>query len=223
MSASPSPTRSDAPPPSANSTGCRVLAALLLLALVGVPALFVFGGAWAAVQRRNRLRNARGFTPPVAKDEPADVLLCRTQLAQLKASLMEYQNDEVFFPRNRAPREDVDALFRNDVGFAYAGLMNERSAGGGKNAPYLKWPREQIGRASGSTVFLDPWGSPLVYREWAHVDDVQKSKAHLSRRLADGKVVHDVPHDDLQFDLYSFGPNRQDEFGAGDDVTSWPK
>jgi hypothetical protein len=228
-------TATDRPPENTNSTGCRVLAGLALLLLIGLPGLAVMGGIVTAVQKRQARPSSpsfsggapsggtaggQGFAPPVERNDPPDVALCRGQLGALKAALMEYQNDEVFFPRNRAPRDDA---FRNDIAFAYAGLVNARGEGGGKNTPYLEWKPAQTGRLpTGETAFLDPWGSPIVYREWAHVDDVLKSKARRVRTVG-GRSIVDVPHDDGQFDLYSFGPNRVDEYGTGDDLTSWPR
>ena len=57
-------------------------------------------------------------------------------------------------------------------------------------------------------VFLDPWGNPYVYREWASVPDALKK---------------DQPHATERFVIYSLGPNGRDDQGEGDDIASWKK
>jgi len=49
-----------------------------------------------------------------------------------------------------------------------------------------------------NTDFIDPWSSQYVYRSPSIIDP-----------------------DLYEYDLYSFGPNQQDEEGSGDDIASW--
>jgi general secretion pathway protein G len=49
-----------------------------------------------------------------------------------------------------------------------------------------------------NTEFKDPWGSQYVYRSPSIIDP-----------------------DLYEYDLYSYGPNQQDEEGSGDDIASW--
>ena len=84
-------------------------------------------------------------------------------------------------------------------------------------------------------VFLDPWGNPWHYREWGSVADALKDPLRLHPVTRSGFVaapgepgdlpvsgpVDDAPHDPYRYDLWSNGANGVNEFGAGDDVSSW--
>jgi prepilin-type N-terminal cleavage/methylation domain-containing protein len=81
-------------------------------------------------------------------------------------------------------------------------------------------------------IFCDPWGNPYVYREWASVPtqlkDSSGSRTTSSTVVQSGGTGGGTPdtwtdrvHDPSKFDIYSFGPNGVNEFGNGDDVTSW--
>jgi prepilin-type N-terminal cleavage/methylation domain-containing protein len=82
-------------------------------------------------------------------------------------------------------------------------------------------------------VFLDPWGSPYFYREWASVPESTKSgnggtanpTTHTGIKTNDkdpGSDIRDYPHDPARFDIWSFGPNMVNEWGSGeDDIASW--
>ncbi len=78
-------------------------------------------------------------------------------------------------------------------------------------------------------VFLDPWGNPLVYREWRSVPNVLKD-SFITSPLVPSSVLlsggasesHPLfPHDPESYDLYSPGPNGVNEYGEGDDLTNW--
>lgn len=77
-------------------------------------------------------------------------------------------------------------------------------------------------------VFLDPWGNPLFYREWASVPTAMKDAAvrtatsNLGVGGTGSDETHpDRPHDPSRCDVWSFGPNGVNEWGEGDDITSW--
>lgn len=84
-------------------------------------------------------------------------------------------------------------------------------------------------------VFLDPWGNPWHYREWGSVPAALKDPLTLHPVTRSGFVaapgepgdapvagpVDDAPHDPYRYDLWCNGPNGVNEFGAGDDVSSW--
>lgn len=88
-------------------------------------------------------------------------------------------------------------------------------------------------RSGDKLVFLDPWGSPYFYREWASVPDVVKSGAggtsspttHSGVKTSPtdtGSDIRDYPHEPARFDIWSFGPNMVNEWGGGeDDIASW--
>jgi general secretion pathway protein G len=62
--------------------------------------------------------------------------------------------------------------------------------------PYLEFKEEELEDG----VLLDPWGQPYEY-----VSVNGGSPAHRER----------------SFDLYSFGPNGDDDSGTGDDIYNW--
>lgn len=84
-------------------------------------------------------------------------------------------------------------------------------------------------------VLLDPWGAPYVYREWAGVRDSAKQALVVTPIPRSGfslppngggpppvpGPVDDKPRNLSGVDIWSFGPNGVNEFGAGDDVSSW--
>jgi len=62
--------------------------------------------------------------------------------------------------------------------------------------PYMEFKQDEL---VGGEV-IDPWGKPFVY-----VSINGGSPTHRSR----------------SFDLYSFGPNGEDDDGTGDDIVNW--
>jgi general secretion pathway protein G len=52
----------------------------------------------------------------------------------------------------------------------------------------------------GGKIPTDPWGTPLAYKK---VDDATASRTGV------------------YFHVYSFGPNRTDDSGSGDDIPAW--
>lgn len=88
-------------------------------------------------------------------------------------------------------------------------------------------------RSTEPLVFLDPWGAPFHYREWASVPSAVTTplasnpvlRAGFSLPAGSGEdppvqgPVADTPYG--RYQLWSNGPNGVNEFGAGDDVASW--
>ena len=83
-------------------------------------------------------------------------------------------------------------------------------------------------------VLLDPWGNPYHYREWASIRTTIKdnlmttpeTRSPVGNSEAGIEVVESVkdrPHNPEGYDIWSNGPNGVNEFGEGDDVTSWGK
>lgn len=80
---------------------------------------------------------------------------------------------------------------------------------------------------------LDPWGNPFIY---VNIQDVRAGTVMDKITLIDGTVLeitaqecqeklrHPVTGDyPLGFALWSVGENGINEYGRGDDITSWPK
>ncbi|HZV02291.1 MAG TPA: prepilin-type N-terminal cleavage/methylation domain-containing protein [Planctomycetota bacterium] len=81
---------------------------------------------------------------------------------------------------------------------------------------------------SQALCFLDPWGNPYYYVEWADIPQATKDTASQNINVTmntggtGGSVQYQlIPHDPSKFDIYSFGPNGVNEGGNGDDITSW--
>lgn len=108
----------------------------------------------------------------------------------------------------------IDAIDQKSTDLSQVANQTGSHAPGGSNPP----------------VFLDPWGNPLVYREWASVptatkdgfvNSPQSRTSKIGSDTGSGESHPDKPHDISKFDIYSFGPNGVNEYGEGDDVTSW--
>lgn len=88
-------------------------------------------------------------------------------------------------------------------------------------------------RSAEPLVFVDPWGGPYHYREWASVPTSVTKPLALTPVMRSGFAlpagsgedppvqgpVADTPCG--RYQLWSNGPNGVNEFGAGDDVASW--
>lgn len=81
-------------------------------------------------------------------------------------------------------------------------------------------------------VFLDPWGAPLHYREWATVAsatvealqrDPPRRTGFTTSPTGDDPVVSGPVLDRPvgRYQVWSNGPNGVNEFGDGDDIASW--
>ena len=99
----------------------------------------------------------------------------------------------------------------------------------------LRIQRRHLPDSTQPLVFLDPWGNPYHYREWASVrsnltDQMITSPAPRTVRPpsdVSGPVitagVTDYPHAPNRYEIWSNGPNGINEFGHpdSDDVVSW--
>ncbi|HZV02289.1 MAG TPA: prepilin-type N-terminal cleavage/methylation domain-containing protein [Planctomycetota bacterium] len=80
--------------------------------------------------------------------------------------------------------------------------------------------------SSTELVFVDPWGNPYVYREWASVpmsvkDGLAVTRTYQVRQGAPILTVIDRPHDLTGCDIMSAGPDGVLSYGEEDDVCSW--
>jgi len=80
--------------------------------------------------------------------------------------------------------------------------------------------------------FVDPWGNPYVYVHWKDYDSAKTEKSKYKYRMHDGKYAYIQPgkskvtknfHGEMKYMIWSFGPNKKNENGEGDDVTNWAK
>jgi prepilin-type N-terminal cleavage/methylation domain-containing protein len=87
--------------------------------------------------------------------------------------------------------------------------------------------------ALGLFEIVDPWGTPYVY---INMNDVRNGSVKEKIQLEDGSS-EELKLDELQeklkhpttgqypqgYVIWSFGPDKKNDYGRGDDITSWPK
>ncbi|MDC3378921.1 prepilin-type N-terminal cleavage/methylation domain-containing protein [Planctomycetota bacterium] len=127
------------------------------------------------------------------------------------------------------------------------GGMGEDQTGDLRAVPLNESERDQINSvtfqqthkadSNRPLVILDPWGNPYHYREWASVRNGDKdpliqnpvSRSGLNFAMGpeangdqpDAASIDDFPHSPEGYDIWCNGPNGVNEYGRGDDVTSW--
>jgi len=160
------------------------------------------------------------------------VAKAKTNINSLAVALAAYHTLTGVYPGagSALPKDDPVALF--------AALYTGNPKCGGSRENHLQdWPVEQIGRFDGfqedpdavypqardedlifdnrqglpNLVFLDAWNRPYHYVEW-------ESRPASQRQLPGGQLRAKGA---APFAIWSDGQNRRNEWGKGDDVTSW--
>lgn len=136
------------------------------------------------------------FTIPavVTVRRTAMIGIAQTQIEHLRGALASYHSDTGHYPRRPGPPGMGDALFKNDIAYLYAALMNNRTTklGGGPNAPYMSRSRDYTAHAKASDVdnlsWLSvnpsdvlgaPWLEPLPAEETDAIHDATFQAANL--------------------------------------------
>jgi len=153
---------------------------------------------------------------------------CKTNISAIVTALEAYNTLNGVYPgagvQGKA-KDDPEALFR-------ALYTGQPKYGGSRDNHLADWPVEAIGKWSGSfaqtytnpddnqldftsgvkqqCVFLDPWGHAYHYAEF-------DSRAQQDRMVGG----HFRAKGGQAYAIWSDGPNLQNEWGLGDDVTSW--
>ena len=80
---------------------------------------------------------------------------------------------------------------------------------------------------------VDPWGTPYVYLDIntvmnGKVEDTIQLMDRSTSMLEPGKCAELLRHPTtgmypVGYVLWSFGPDKKNDYGRGDDITSWPK
>ncbi|TET34239.1 MAG: prepilin-type N-terminal cleavage/methylation domain-containing protein [Planctomycetota bacterium] len=79
---------------------------------------------------------------------------------------------------------------------------------------------------------VDPWGNPYVYVHHRDYDTSGSKKHKYTYRAWDGKLVKIKPgrskvtksfHNIMKYMIWSFGPDRKNDNGEGDDICNWSK
>lgn len=119
--------------------------------------------------------------------------VCTTQIGAIKAALVQYSSDTGSYPR-RPGTPSGDALFKNDIAYLYAALLNNRirQVGGGPNANYLDRDGKMIALAAATDIdnngymssnpsdtFGAVWLNPLMSEERDSLNDTSYQVQHL--------------------------------------------
>ncbi len=169
-----------------SKVGCIIAAILgVLLLCGGVIGAVVLVGYKAVGQAKSQAERAHTMS----------------MLSQIEMGIEAYHMDTGYYPGSGFDGAD-------DIGMAEAlhrGLRGapSQAGGGGMNGPYVDLMDEGPSPGGGE-VFLDVWGNPIHYREWASRTG-EKPGARRPER----------------FDLWSAGPDGIDDGGDGDDIGNW--
>ncbi|MFC1707005.1 hypothetical protein ACFL59_09335 [Planctomycetota bacterium] len=148
----------------------------------------------------------------------------RYDLASLKMAVLVYWEETGVYPGTASTcgTDRPDLLYRaltgstaHDVLRAWpprrVGVSQGRVSQALAGDHTLADPVPLKGEEGSSPVFLDIWGCPYHYVGW-------NGHAHLASG-DDGAPL--ARPGDAPFGLWSNGPNRVNEWGRGDDITSW--
>lgn len=91
----------------------------------------------------------------------------------------------------------------------------------------------EVGTSRDLFEFVDPWGNPLVY---VNIVELRNGRLDQNVTLGNGtqvRITAQEAQDALRhpttgaypsdYALWSFGPDGINQYGRGDDITSWPK
>jgi prepilin-type N-terminal cleavage/methylation domain-containing protein len=190
--------------------GFTLIELLIVIAIMAVLAGLLVSGIRAAQKR-------------------AFVAKAKSNIDSIRTALAAYNTLTGVYPHGigGTPQDNPEALFRA----LYSG--NPMSGGTAQN--HLEdWHREAIGLWRGpvmdpthvwdnptddqlltisksyvACVFLDPWGRPFHYVEW---DSLPPEARRLNTLRAPGAAPYSI---------WSDGPDRVNDVGQNDDVTSW--
>ena len=169
---------------------------------------------YAALRNKPTLGAGGGQNSPYVDDWKAEYVGWVTDTGGMNATTNFYSDGTQYV--ERVPPDEAEDLMTLN----YQNQHLPSNAGGG----------------NGPLVFLDPWGNPYHYREWASVRSNYKDlmiTTPVSRNglatppTVEGNVItdniRDRPHNPEGFDIWSNGPNGVNEYGhpESDDVTSW--
>lgn len=179
----------------------------------------------------------------------ADARNARLEIQQLEAAALSYKNAFGDFPPTSLGRAGlVKGLKTNGINDGIESLVlhiGTRKRGGpffddisedrlenhdddqlsAKQQAAIKSALDLTWNTTSLLEYTDRWGNPFVYVH--HRDYGVKT---MSSRGFDGDVVRIVPgksektgtyHKPTTLQIWSFGPNGENENGDGDDITSW--
>lgn len=166
----------------------------------------------------------------------------KAEIAQIKGAIENYYATFGDYPPTSLndifPQPVVDSV-NSGIEAVVACLSTNRNGG-----PFLiDWPEQKLANTDGDSAgsnltgwwfgdaqlreIIDPWKSPYVYY---HSRDYDTPAQYSQYMLADGTMVQCIPgfnnntsafYAPMTYQIWSIGPNEEDNGGADDDVNSW--
>jgi len=196
--------------PGAASRGFTLIELLVVIAIIGVLAGMVVGITGMARARMYLTKT-------------------KANISTIAVALEAYNTLTGVYPGagiSGKATDNPEALFR-------ALYTGNPKLGGSRDNHLADWPMEQLGKWPGAyqqvydqptedeldysstmksqCVFLDPWGRAFHFVEF-------DSRSQGDRQLASGQLK---AKGGQGFAIWSDGPNATNEWGQGDDITSW--
>ncbi len=139
-------------------------------------------------------------------NKKAQIAVVKTTIDNLRTALASYYDDVLYYPAGEPAGDEGNA---NMV----AALFEENEVQGGRggpNSPYFDFKEGDLKDSGGGKVLVDTWGKPYRYR---------------CARDENGNVKDGI-HNKASYDLWSCGPNMQDDNGEDDkkekdDICNW--
>ncbi len=123
----------------------------------------------------------------------AGMLTSANQSARRRASISRAKAEIAMFDSALEQyQEDIGSYPQGDIANVINALVNQED-NPDWYGPYLDLKQEQLNQKG---EFVDPWGHPYKY-------------------------VYPGVHRKYKYDLYSFGPNGEDDNGEKDDINNW--
>jgi hypothetical protein len=136
----------------------------------------------------------------------ARIAVAKVTIDNLRTALSCYYQDVMYYPIGVAEKDDGNV----NIVLALHDEPESMGGRGGPSSPYYEFKETDLKPSKhvpGASVLVDPWGTPWRY---------------VSARDSTG-ILRPGMHNEGSYDLWSCGPNRKDEKGAGDDIANWKK
>jgi prepilin-type N-terminal cleavage/methylation domain-containing protein len=195
--------------PKNRSSGFTLIELLVVILIIGVLSGLIVTAVGTVRQRALRAK-------------------AKTNIESFKTALSAYNSATGVYPQRGAqPIDDPECLFK-------ALFTGNPKLGGGRDNYLEDWPVEQLGIWSGPNAdvnamwaqpsdtqlmfqngqytpiaFLDPWGRPYHYVQWFSFPEQQQIFQQL--RAKGGAA----------YAIWSDGPDRTNDWGQNDDISSW--
>ncbi|MDQ7779290.1 MAG: prepilin-type N-terminal cleavage/methylation domain-containing protein [Planctomycetota bacterium] len=176
----------------------------------------------------------------------AKIATTKTEISHISAAIQSYASKYGDFPPSGLSAFGVKSNGQNNGAESMLACLATTQQGG----PYMDWPENRLANIDEDSAktnvtkwwfgdnqlreMVDIWGNPLVY---FHFRDYDKPKSFGKYLLSNGEELDCVPqksartsayHNASSFQIWSFGPNCQNEDGGSsdpetmsDDIPNW--